>query len=160
MILLHTNGSTEIIEWRVIAPEDSISGQGWEAISLDHPGIEDLGAPIGLHLDNTVDVESLPVDVSRFGFVALDFPTFTDGRAYSQARVLRERLAYTGPIVATGDLHQDQANYLKRCGFDTFAIETREQAERLERGFRDFTTAYQATSQAEVPAYKRRRPTA
>ncbi|MEC9407946.1 MAG: DUF934 domain-containing protein [Pseudomonadota bacterium] len=156
MILLHTDGSTETVAWRLLGEDDTPTGQGWEAIGLDHPSVESAGAPVGLYLDNTVDVEALPVDISRFGFIALDFPAFTDGRAYSQARVLRSRLNWTGPVVATGDLHQDQACYLRRCGIDVFAVEDETQAATLARGFNDFTTAYQATQAGEVPAYRRR----
>lgn len=157
MILLHIDGSTESVDWRLLGAEDTPSGQGWEAIGLDHPTVAQAGEPLGLHLENTVDVESLPVELAAFRFVALDFPAFTDGRAYSQASVLRSRLHWTRPIVATGDLHQDQACYLKRCGFDVFAVEDAAQAERLARGFNDFTTAYQATQAGELPAYRRRR---
>jgi len=157
MILLHADGSRTTADLRLLGTEDALTGIAWEAIGPDHPAIDDAPATVGLHLANDVDVEALATDPTRFAFVALHFPAFTDGRAYSQARVLRERLGYQGPIVATGELLQDQACYLKRCGFDTFALPDDEAADTLARGFNDFTTAYQATSSAELPAYRRRR---
>ena len=70
-----------------------------------------------LVLDNTADVLGLAESLAQHGTVQLHFPKWTDGRAYSQAVLLRGRLRYAGEIVATGDVLADMAPLLRRCGF-------------------------------------------
>ena len=70
-----------------------------------------------LVLDNTADVLALGARLHRHGTVQLQFPKWTDGRAYSQAVLLRGRLRYAGDIVASGDVLADMAPLLRRCGF-------------------------------------------
>lgn len=62
------------------------------------------------------------IDPGRFELIALRFPRYADGRPYSMARRLRERLGYTGEIRATGDVLRDQIGFLIRAGFDTLDI--------------------------------------
>jgi len=71
-----------------------------------------------LVLDNTQDVLARADEIRRHACVVLHFPKWTDGRAYSQAVLLRGRLRYTGAIVASGDVVADMAPLLRRCGFD------------------------------------------
>ena len=66
--------------------------------------------------------EELNGDVHRFALIVLNFPKFSDGRAYSQARVLREHLGYQGELRATGQVLRDQLLYMHRAGFDAFEI--------------------------------------
>ena len=74
--------------------------------------------PAGLLLDNDVDVQSLDLPLGRFATIALRFPKWTDGRAYSQARLLRRRLRWQGELRADGDVVVDMALQLARTGFD------------------------------------------
>ena len=71
-------------------------------------------------LANTDEVTALGDRLVGVQLVVLNFPKFTDGRAYSQARLLRERLGYTGELRATGVVLRDQLPFLLRCGFDSF----------------------------------------
>ena len=73
---------------------------------------------IGVLWPNARDVAELKPYLSRLSVVALTFPKFRDGRAYSQARLLRERLGYTGELRASGAVYIDQLPFLLRCGFD------------------------------------------
>lgn len=73
-----------------------------------------------LTLANTDDVLQLGDRLAAARLVVLNFPKFTDGRAYSQARLLRERLGYKGGLRATGAVLRDQLPFLLRCGFDSF----------------------------------------
>jgi len=77
-------------------------------------------APLGLSLKNTDPVEEVGQEIARFGVVALSFPKFSDGRAYSQARILRERFGFKGELRATGQVLPDQLIHMLRAGFDTF----------------------------------------
>ncbi|MHA1154101.1 MAG: DUF934 domain-containing protein, partial [Alphaproteobacteria bacterium] len=58
----------------------------------------------------------------RFQVIALEFPSFGDGRAYSYARLLRERHGYRGELRAVGNVLRDQALFMRRCGFDAFEV--------------------------------------
>ena len=73
-----------------------------------------------LALTNTDDVEALGPELDRLKLIVLNFPKFTDGRAYSQARLLRGRLGYSGELRATGAVFLDQLPFLLRCGFDSY----------------------------------------
>lgn len=77
---------------------------------------------LGVLWPNTLDVNVLKPWLDRLSLVALELPSFTDGRAFSQARVLRHQLGFAGEIRATGNPKADQAAFLLRCGFDAFEV--------------------------------------
>jgi uncharacterized protein (DUF934 family) len=103
-------------------------------------------------LANTDDVLALGPDVNRFNLIMLHFPKFTDGRAYSQARLLRGRLGYRGELRATGNVLRDQLPFLLRCGFDSFESEQAGFGEALARARTLFSVVYQPTEDGRVPA--------
>ena len=84
-------------------------------------------------------------DVARLDLIALHFPKFSDGRAYSQARLLRERLGYQGELRATGGVLQDQLPFMLRCGFDSFESDQKGFGEALARARTLFSVVYQPT---------------
>ena len=88
---------------------------------LENP--EDLlanTAKLGVIWPNNRDLDDLVPFLDRLAMVALVFPTFRDGRAYSQARLLRERHRYDGELRATGLVLRDQFVFMLRAGFDAF----------------------------------------
>lgn len=87
--------------------------------------------PPGLLLANTDPVEEIAGHLPDLTVIALHFPKFNDGRAYSQARILRDRYGFVGEIRATGSYGRDQLLFLYRAGFDAFQTDSREQAVRL-----------------------------
>lgn len=94
-------------------------------------------------LVNTDRVEDLAPHLEKLSLIALHFPKFSDGRAYSQARLLRERLGYRGELRATGGVLQDQALFMLRCGFDSFESEQSGFGEALARARALFSVVYQ-----------------
>lgn len=78
--------------------------------------------PLGLLLTGGDSLEELRPFLDRFQLIALDFPKFTDGRAYSQARLLRKRYGFTGELRAVGNVLQDQFLNMHRCGFDSYEV--------------------------------------
>jgi len=108
--------------------------------------------PVGVALANTDPVEALASDVSRLDLIALHFPKFSDGRAYSQARLLRGRLGYAGELRATGNVLQDQALFMLRCGFDAFESEQKGFGEALARARALFSVVYQPAEDSRTPA--------
>ncbi len=79
-------------------------------------------APLGLLLEAGEDLDGIEADIGRFALIALRFPRYTDGRAYSKARLLRERLSFSGELRAVGDVLHDQIPFMRRCGFDSFEV--------------------------------------
>jgi uncharacterized protein (DUF934 family) len=76
--------------------------------------------------------------------IAVRFPTFTDGRGYSIARLLRERHGFRGELRAIGDVLRDTLFDLARCGFDAFALRADQDAAAALAAFDDFSEVYQA----------------
>ena len=113
----------------------------------------------GVWLAPADDPFALAADVKHLAVIAIDFPQFTDGRGYSHARLLRERLGYTGELRAIGDVGRDQLYYLAQCGFDAFAIPDGRDAAAAIAAFADFTDGYQATV-ARTPWFRRRQSAA
>ncbi len=114
------------------------------------------GAPIGVWLASSEGVEAIAADLPHFALVALDFPKFTDGRAYSSARLLRERYAYRGEVRAIGDVLRDQLFFMKRCGFNAFALREGKDIDAALSGFSDFSERYQNAVDVPLPLFRRR----
>lgn len=111
----------------------------------------DTPLPAGaLVLDNTADVLARAEEVHRHAVVSLHFPKWTDGRAYSQAVLLRGRLRYTGEIVAAGEVMADMLPLLRRCGFDTVQLRAGQSLEAAQRALGFFDTHYQTVPPERV----------
>ena len=98
------------------------------AEALDHA--QD-NAPFGVVLQPADDVRALAPILERVAIVALTFPAFSDGRAFSQAMLLRERLGYQGEMRAVGTVLLDQVPLMLRTGFDSFEVEHAPTIKRL-----------------------------
>jgi uncharacterized protein (DUF934 family) len=103
-------------------------------------------------LANTDDVGLLAGEIGGLNLIVLEFPKFTDGRAYSQARLLRERLGYRGELRATGAVLRDQLPFLLRCGFDSFESDQPGFAEALAKARTLFSVVYQPTLDGRATA--------
>ena len=103
-------------------------------------------------LANTDPVEDLAPHVRRLRLIVLDFPKFSDGRAYSQARLLRGRLGYAGELRATGGVLQDQLPFMLRCGFDSFESDQKGFEEALAKARTLFSVVYQPAEDDRAPA--------
>ncbi len=112
--------------------------------------------PLGVWLESNQAVEDLADDLAHFAVVALNFPVFTDGRHFSSARLLRERYAYTGEIRAIGDVARDQLFFMRRCGFDAYAIRADRCPIDALQSLTDFSVTYQAACDQSLPLYRRR----
>lgn len=111
---------------------------------------------LGVWLDADEEAEEIGEEAASFQVIALNFPAFTDGRNYSNARLLRDRYKFTGELRAIGDVLRDQLFYMKRCGFDAFAVRAdKDPVEALE-GLQDFSVTYQAATDEPQPLFRRR----
>ena len=89
------------------------------------------------------DVLSLQGQVADLPLVVVNFPEFKEGRGYTQARLLRERLGYTGELRASGAVRVDLVYHLARCGFDSFVPAPGEKPAALLAELQRFSVAYQ-----------------
>lgn len=110
---------------------------------------------VGVALPNDADVEALEADVPRFALVALQFPVWTDGRAYSQARLLRRRLRYGGELRATGQVLVDMLPLLHRTGFDAVQLRADQSLDSAQRALRFFSGHYQGDVHEPRPLFRR-----
>lgn len=111
---------------------------------------------IGIWLDSDEGPEELEPHLEKLTLIAINFPKFVDGRGYSYARLLRDRFNFEGEIRAIGDVLHDQLFYLKRCGFDAFAIREDKDAEAALNGLEVFSETYQAATDQKQPLFRRR----
>jgi uncharacterized protein (DUF934 family) len=110
----------------------------------------------GVIWPNNRDVDDLVPYLDRLAVVALVFPTFRDGRAYSQARLLRERYGYDGELRATGQVLRDQFVFMLRAGFDAFEVKKDSDAEAFAATARRYSVFYQPTGDGRITALNRR----
>jgi uncharacterized protein (DUF934 family) len=112
---------------------------------------------IGLLLQPDERVEDVAGDLDYFIVIAINFPKFVDGRGYSTASLLRQRYKYQGELRAVGDVLHDQLFYLKRVGFDAFALKDEKDAVyAIAQGFSTFSDAYQTSTDQPLPHFRRR----
>ncbi|MFD1383729.1 DUF934 domain-containing protein [Rhodanobacter aciditrophus] len=118
---------------------------------------ESIGKVAGIWIDAGEGVEPLAdVDLSQFPVIGINFPTFMDGRGFSYARLLRERLNYQGEIRALGKFMADQQGYLIRCGFDSFEFAEDVNLDIALTLNKPFSVAYQGDVADPRPIFLRR----
>lgn len=113
-------------------------------------------SPVGVIWPNNRDIDDLVPYLDRLAAVALVFPTFRDGRAYSQARLLRERHAYRGELRATGQVLRDQFVFMLRAGFNAFEVTKDGDAAAFVPTSKHYSVFYQPTGDGRVTALNRR----
>ncbi|MBI2752148.1 MAG: DUF934 domain-containing protein [Betaproteobacteria bacterium] len=140
---------------------------------LDFPQDADLIAPLallrarggdllersgrtGVLLEPGDDPAALAGILERLALVAVRFPKFSDGRGYSSARLLRERYGFRGELRAVGDVLRDQVLFMKRCGFDAFALREDQDAAGALAALDELGEQYQASYDEPQPLFRRR----
>ncbi|THD60193.1 DUF934 domain-containing protein [Phenylobacterium sp.] len=119
-------------------------------------GLLSEGRQVGVRVESHEAVEALAYDLPEIAVVALHFPKFGDGRAYSSARLLRERFQFKGEVRAVGDVLREQAGNMARCGFDAFEPADGSTVEVWERAVSRFRHVYQRASDGRPPAFEAR----
>lgn len=112
--------------------------------------------PVGIWLGEEHMVEDVADVLDHVQLVALEFPKFADGRGFSKARMLRQRLNFQGEIRAIGDFLPDQVFYMLRCGINAFACRSESEAETTLSLLDTFSVRYQADVTAG-PLFEQRR---
>jgi uncharacterized protein (DUF934 family) len=116
-----------------------LSLEQWSALRAAWPA----NLPVGVVVPNSANVESLQEDLPRWSLIALQFPKWTDGRAYSQARLLRARFHFAGEVRATGEVLVDMLPLLQRSGFDAVQLRADQDRATAEAALHFFAGHYQ-----------------
>ena len=103
-------------------------------------------APLGVVLKSAESPEALGDNVHRLSLIVLEFPIFRDGRAFSWARMLRERMKFTGEIRGRGHFLYDQLAYMHRTGFNAFDVPETVTLEQFNRAMGEMTNVYQPSA--------------
>ena len=144
-----------------LADDAEIPGEGAILISAarflgDAEALSQRAGKTGVIWPNNRDLDDLVPYLDRLAAVALVFPSFRDGRAYSQARLLHERHGYEGELRATGQVLRDQFVFMLRAGFDAFEVKKESDAEAFAATAKRYSVFYQPTGDGRVTALHRR----
>lgn len=110
----------------------------------------------GLCLAPDDEVESLQPYLGVLRLIAIDFPSFRDGRGYSQAYLLRTRLGWRGELRAVGDVLRDQLSHMRQCGFDAFAVREDKSVADALKGLAGVSVVYGRSAIEPRPLFRRR----
>jgi uncharacterized protein (DUF934 family) len=145
------NGVPQPNDWVRVADDQPLPENDKAIVSLERWQVErdvlrQRNAAIGVSLKSDQSPLLIAEDLDRLSLVALEFPKFTDGRAFSYARVLRDRLGFTGEIRAFGQVLRDQYVFMLRCGIDTIEPPADKRIEGYAEALKEFTVFYQPTA--------------
>lgn len=121
-----------------VAPHRLLTLEQWHAVRGHWPA----EVKVGIEFPNDADIAQLAPDLERIALVVLDFPKWTDGRAYSQARLLRARYRFGGAIRASGQVVVDMLQLLHRTGFDEVVLPSDASPAVAERALAFFAEGY------------------
>lgn len=135
-------------DWVSVADEDALPEAEAIVVSLkrwrrEREQLAGRNGRLGIRLNSAETAADIADDLQRFSLVALEFPTFKDGRSYSTARLLRERHGYAGELRAVGNVLPDQALFLERCGFDSYEVDDAVRPAQWRESRRAITGRYQ-----------------
>ena len=159
MLFIHTHDDP----WHRVGGEDGpvphpqaaahrlLTLEQWHAVRDTWPA----ELPVGVQLPNSADVEDLAADLPRLSLVALEFPKWVDGRAYSQAHLLRARLGYRGQVRATGEVLVDMLPLLQRTGFNAVQLRPDQAESSALRALGLVTDHYQGDVHQPRPLFAR-----
>ena len=125
--------------WRHLRVGEAAPPSGQVIFPLDwwldeRAAFDGSNVPLGVRIDAGADLATILPDLPRLSLIALVFPKFSDGRAYSMAKMLRERHGFSGDLRATGDVLIDQMQLMQRCGCSSFEVQDAATAAALEAG--------------------------
>ncbi|MFL5334670.1 MAG: DUF934 domain-containing protein [Geminicoccaceae bacterium] len=152
-------------DWRALADDEALPDHGRILVPLarllaETRALEGFAGDLGVRLEPGQRVEQIEPWLGRLAMVALSFPSFADGRAFSTARILRGRYAFAGEIRAVGDVQIDRFQFMRQCGFDAFEIRPERAHEKWARAEIEMGLTYQpdyAEPRGAEPVWRARR---
>ena len=162
-LLESRDGAAEMVVDRFerVADDDALPEAGGVLVSLARFAAErdtllSRDGELGVWLQSSESPDAISEDLGRIALVALDFPVFSDGRAYSSARLLRERYDYKGEVRAIGDVLCEQLTFMLRSGFDTFEMQSVDALDEFNAVVSEVRIVYQPTADGKATAIDRR----
>lgn len=148
--------------WTDLADDAALPDDGAVIVSLErwraeHATLTARQDAVGVRLKSNQLATEIANDLGSLSLVALEFPKFRDGRAFSAARELRERYDYKGEIRAFGHIIPDQYLFLTRVGVDTVVVPEDRVTPAWAHALKEMTIAYQPALAEEGPANLLRR---
>jgi len=145
-----------------VEADEALPESGGVIVSLarwqsDRESLIARDSEVGVLLASDESPSEIADDLAHLAVVALDFPAFTDGRAYSSARLLRERYSYAGEVRAVGDVLIEQLHFMDRAGFNSFMLDSDQPVEDWKGAQADMEVWYQPTGDARPTANQLRR---
>lgn len=154
-MLLLRNGRRAPDQWRRLADEEAPPPPEG-AILVSHSRFKSerdallkRSGPLGVALKSVERAQEIGADAAHLDLIEVELPVFRDGRAFSTARVLRERYGFRGTIRARGHILPDQALFLTRCGVDEIVVENEARLPAFERAFSEFSVVLQPARAGE-----------
>ena len=145
----HIENGADLPDGKVIVTLDRWQADREALIARGNSGL-------GIRLESDQHAEDIAEDLEHFEVVALDFPVFRDGRAFTTARLLRDRYGYKGELRAVGDVLRDQIFYMHRCGFNAFEVRADRSIDDALKAFDDFSVTYQPAADEHQPLWRRK----
>ena len=145
-ILKH--GALQPNDWLIVADDAALPEGKPAVVSLDRwlkerDTLIGRNAPLGVRLRSDQSPIAIAEDLERLALIVLEFPKFTDGRGYSHARALRQRLAYKGELRAVGNVLRDQYLFMDRCGIDSIEVADEANVAGYLKSLGEFSIWYQ-----------------
>jgi uncharacterized protein (DUF934 family) len=157
------HGALQPNSWRFVGDDAAIPVDEPVTVSLKRWQAEceilrGRNAPVGVRLKNDEQALALGEDVHRLSLIEVEFPKFTDGRAFSQARILRDKLGYRGELRGIGNILRDQYFYMTRCGIDSVELPEDKPIDGYLAALKEFSAWYQPASDDRVTVLELRHP--
>jgi uncharacterized protein (DUF934 family) len=147
--------------WIHLADGAELPASGDVIVSLERyreqrDALRQRSGQLGVRLRSDQEAKTVSEFLSELSVIAVEFPTFKDGRGCTTARLLRDRFGYRGQIRAVGDVLRDQLFYMRRCGFDAFELKPGKDMQGALEAFAEFSVTYQGAADDPRPLFQRR----
>ncbi len=148
--------------WRFVGDGEVLPADGpvlvtfarWQA---EREALLGRGSLLGVRLKSHETAQDVAADLPNLALIAIEFPTFRDGRAYSTARLLRERFGFDGELRAVGNVLRDQLLFMHRCGFDAFEVDGEDAVGAWTKALSEFSVFYQPAADGRATVFANRR---
>jgi len=150
-------------QWGFLGNEAPVPEEGAIVVSLkrwlgERERLVSRAGPVGVAVEAGADAQAHLADLAGRPLVALAFDKFADGRSFSYARILRDRLGYDGELRAIGDVLIDEIPLMLRCGFDSFEVANAPTLDALRAGRLPGSPLHYQPSSAHDEAHEGTRP--